>query len=154
MTKLTKWHVHLAKTQISLGIHPVWSESLLSAEKAWVLSYPLSTQQRLIRQGGCPGWSESLLGTHAMWWQRWSTCMLCKRKPRCWDFFLFFCPSLPCNSKGNLYIKKLVHHTSNSYGRGMWALLSICYILFSMTRVTIAMNTLTLYGSSCNFNII
>ena len=31
MTKLTKWHVCPAKTQISLGIHPVWSESSLSA---------------------------------------------------------------------------------------------------------------------------
>ena len=29
MTKLTKWPVPLARTQISLGIHPVWSESLL-----------------------------------------------------------------------------------------------------------------------------
>ena len=31
MTKSTKWHVRPAKTQISLGIHPVWLESLLSA---------------------------------------------------------------------------------------------------------------------------
>ena len=31
MTKPTKWHVHPANTQISLGICPVWSESLLSA---------------------------------------------------------------------------------------------------------------------------
>ena len=31
MTKPAKWHVRPAKTQISLGIHPVWSESLLSA---------------------------------------------------------------------------------------------------------------------------
>ena len=30
MTKPTKWHVRPAKTQISLGICPVWSESLLS----------------------------------------------------------------------------------------------------------------------------
>ena len=30
-TKPTKWHVRPAKTQISLGIHPVWSESSLSA---------------------------------------------------------------------------------------------------------------------------
>ena len=30
MTKPTKWQVHQAKTQISLGIRPVWSESLLS----------------------------------------------------------------------------------------------------------------------------
>ena len=31
MTKPTKWHMRPAKTQISLGIHPVWSESSLSA---------------------------------------------------------------------------------------------------------------------------
>ena len=31
MTKPTKWYVCPAKTQISLGIRPVWSESLLSA---------------------------------------------------------------------------------------------------------------------------
>ena len=29
VTKPTKWHVRPAKTQISLGIHPVWSESSL-----------------------------------------------------------------------------------------------------------------------------
>ena len=31
MTKPTKWHVHPVKTPISLGIRPVWSESLLPA---------------------------------------------------------------------------------------------------------------------------
>ena len=31
MSKPTKWHVRPAKTQISLGIRPVWSESSLSA---------------------------------------------------------------------------------------------------------------------------
>ena len=31
MTKPTKWHVRPAKARISLGIHPVWSESSLSA---------------------------------------------------------------------------------------------------------------------------
>ena len=31
MTKATKWHMRPAKTQISLGVHPVWSESSLSA---------------------------------------------------------------------------------------------------------------------------
>ena len=31
MTKPTKWFVRPAKIQISLGIHPVWSESSLSA---------------------------------------------------------------------------------------------------------------------------
>ena len=33
-------------------------------KKAWVLSYPLSTERRLIRLGGCLGWSESSLGAH------------------------------------------------------------------------------------------
>ena len=33
MTKPTTWHMRPAKTQISLGIRPVWSESLLSAWK-------------------------------------------------------------------------------------------------------------------------
>ena len=33
MRKPTKRHVRPAKTQINLGIHPVWSESLLSAWK-------------------------------------------------------------------------------------------------------------------------
>ena len=67
MTKPTKWHVHPTKTQISLGIGPVWSKSSPSDQpghqpslirvfavrmkKAWVLSYPLSAQRRLIRLG-------------------------------------------------------------------------------------------------------
>ena len=34
----------------------------------WVLSYPLSTQRRLIRLGGCPGWSESSLGAQPLGW--------------------------------------------------------------------------------------
>ena len=52
-----------AKTWISLGICPVWSESsLVHMKKAWVLSYPFSIQRRLIRLGGFPGWSESSLG--------------------------------------------------------------------------------------------
>ena len=37
-------------------------------KKAWILSYPLSTQRRLIRLGGCPGWSESSLGAHSFCW--------------------------------------------------------------------------------------
>ena len=45
MTKPTKWHVRPAKTQISLGIRPVWSESSLS----------------LISLGIRPVWSESSL---------------------------------------------------------------------------------------------
>ena len=55
-----------AKTQISLGIHLLSLIRVFAVcmKKAWVLSYPMSTQWRLIRQGegGCPGWSESSLG--------------------------------------------------------------------------------------------
>ena len=47
MTKPTKWHVHPANTQISLGIHPVWSVFIIHMTKAWVLSYPLSAQRKL-----------------------------------------------------------------------------------------------------------
>ena len=36
-----------AKTQISLGIRPVWSVFAVRMKKAWVLSYPLSAQRRL-----------------------------------------------------------------------------------------------------------
>ena len=38
ITKPTKWHVRPAKTQISLGIRPVWSESSLCAQ--WVAKDP------------------------------------------------------------------------------------------------------------------
>ena len=36
-------------------------------KKAWVLSYPLSAQWRLIRLGGCPVWSESSLGAQSLY---------------------------------------------------------------------------------------
>ena len=66
-----------AKTQISLDIRPVWSESSLPA---WRKLGPLAThwahredsnqtgQMTLIRLGGCPGWSESLLDAQSFCW--------------------------------------------------------------------------------------
>ena len=45
--KTNKMTVRPAKTQISLGIRPVWSESSLRMKKAWALSYPLNAHQRL-----------------------------------------------------------------------------------------------------------
>ena len=47
-TKPIKWHVRLTKTQISLGICPVWSESSLCTE--WVAKDPrfLQRMPRLI----------------------------------------------------------------------------------------------------------
>ena len=38
-TKPTKWHMRPAKTQISLGIRPVWSESSLCAQ--WISKDPM-----------------------------------------------------------------------------------------------------------------
>ena len=67
VTKPTKWSVHPAKTQISLGICSVWSESLLVLSgqlRTWAFFMP--TAKTLIRPGGCPGWSESPLGTNAI----------------------------------------------------------------------------------------
>ena len=66
MTKPTKWHVCPAKTQISLGICPPWSES--SQGTQWLAEDPmfLHADSELIRLGGRPGWSESSLGTQAI----------------------------------------------------------------------------------------
>ena len=61
--------VHPVKTQISLGIRPVWSESLLSAwRKLGSLATHWAQAKTLIRLGGCPGWSESLLGAQSFCW--------------------------------------------------------------------------------------
>ena len=45
--KTNKVHVRPAKTQISLGIRPVWSVFAVRMKTDWVLSYPLSAQRRL-----------------------------------------------------------------------------------------------------------
>ena len=45
--KTNKMIVRPAKTQISLGIRPVWSVFAVRMKKAGVLSYPLSAQLRL-----------------------------------------------------------------------------------------------------------
>ena len=68
MTKQTKWHVRPAKTQISLSIRPVWSVFTVRMKKAWILSYPLSAQQRLIRLIRCPGWSSFRWGHMPFCW--------------------------------------------------------------------------------------
>ena len=69
MTKPTKWHGRPAKTQISLGICRVWSESLLSAgRKLGSLATHWAQAKALIRLGGCLGWSESFLGAQSFCW--------------------------------------------------------------------------------------
>ena len=68
MTKPTKWPLRQAKTQIRLGICPVWSVFAVRMRKPWILSFPWSAQQRLIRLCGNAGWSESLLSAHHFCW--------------------------------------------------------------------------------------
>ena len=53
--KTNKITVHPAKTQISLDIRPVWSESSLWAQ--WVGQDPRTVGKTLIKLGGYPGWS-------------------------------------------------------------------------------------------------
>ena len=68
-TKPTKWHVCPVKTQISLGIHPIWSESSLSAWRnlgSLATHWAHSEDPDQMGRGRCPGWPESLLGAHAI----------------------------------------------------------------------------------------
>ena len=61
--------VRPAKTQDQPG-HPPSLIRVFAVcmKKAWVLTYLLRIQWRLIRLGGCPGWSESSLGTQSFCW--------------------------------------------------------------------------------------
>ena len=84
MTKPIKWHVHPAKTQISLGIHPVWSESSLSAwRKLGSLATHLAHSEDSDHTGGWnkmnhvmtkpikwhvhPAKTQNSLGIHPVW---------------------------------------------------------------------------------------
>ena len=60
--KTNKMTVRAAKTQISLGIRPVWSESSLSA---WRKLGSLATHWA---HSEYPGWSELSLGAHSFCW--------------------------------------------------------------------------------------
>ena len=75
--KTNKMTLRPAKTQISLGIRPVWSESSLSAEESLGPKLPLSAQRRLIRLGGCPGWPESSLGAQPQCWFCHDAALIC-----------------------------------------------------------------------------
>ena len=53
MTKPRKWPLRPAKTQISLGIRPVWSVFAVRMKEHWILSYPLSALRHETDQTGC-----------------------------------------------------------------------------------------------------
>ena len=62
MTKPTKWHVRPAKTQISLGIRPVWSEFSLSA---WRKLGSSATHWAHIEDSDQTGWMSRLIWVFA-----------------------------------------------------------------------------------------
>ena len=66
--KPTKWHMRLATTQISLGIHPVWPVITVHMKEAGVLSYPTECIAKTDQMGRWPGLSESLLHAQSFWW--------------------------------------------------------------------------------------
>ena len=71
MTKPTKWPVRPAKTQISLGIRPVWSESSLSA---WRSSGSSATHRTASDGSDQAGRMPSLISLH---WVHMSFCWFC-----------------------------------------------------------------------------
>ena len=62
MTKLTKWYVRSAKTQISLGIRPVWSES---SPSAWRKLGSLATHWAHSKDSDQNGWLPRLIRVFA-----------------------------------------------------------------------------------------
>ena len=62
MEKLTKWHVRPAKTQINLGLCPVWSESSLSA---WRKLGSLATYWAHSKDSDQTGWMRRLIWVFA-----------------------------------------------------------------------------------------
>ena len=72
--KTNKVTVCPAKTQSSLGISPVWSGS--SLKKAWVLSYPLSAQQRLRSD-----WADAQADL-SLCWRHMPFCWFCHEAPQ------------------------------------------------------------------------
>ena len=77
MTKPPKWHVCPAQTQISLGIHPVWSVFIVHTKKLRSLATHEHTAKSLIRLGICTSWSESSMGadhyvSFVMKWLIWA----------------------------------------------------------------------------------
>ena len=85
--KTNKMPVRPAKTQISLGICPVWSESSLCAH--WVAKDMSFLHADSEDSGGCPGWSQSSLGEQ-------SFCWFCHEAAHMFCLFVFCCCFFVC----------------------------------------------------------
>ena len=86
--KTIKMSVRPAKTQISLGICPIWSVFAVRMKKAWVLSYPLSALRRL-----CSDWADAQADVSLRWAQShfvgfvmsWLKCFSHKKSWMTWN---------------------------------------------------------------------
>ena len=101
ITKPTKWHVHPAKTPISLGICPVWSESSLSA---WRKLGSLA-----IHWAHSEDWSDwaDAQADLSHRWVHMPFCWFCHKAAQFWQFscFLRFSSSLQQSLNGSHFDK-------------------------------------------------
>ena len=98
MTKPTKWHVHPAKTQISLSIRPVWSESSLSV---WRNLGSLAAHWVHSENSDQTGWMPRLV---------WSLCLA--HRSFCfvmWHLIFFFFTILPAKVGPNIESWNMFH---------------------------------------------
>ena len=101
MTKPTKWHVRPAKTQISLGIRPVWSDVFtVHMKKALVLSYPLSTQRRLWSDWADAQVDLSLRWAHSHFVGFVMSRLICCDYPKSWTVWFYESAMCPKDADG------------------------------------------------------
>ena len=103
MTKSAKWYVRPAKTRISLGIRPVWSESSLSA---WRKLECLATHWAHSKDSDQTGWMPRLIWVFTgctghfagfvMRWLKWSMLL------RIWSPLVYYVCCYTCTI---IYIK-------------------------------------------------
>ena len=89
LIKPTKRPLCPGKTQISLGICPIWSVFAVRMKKHWVFSYPLSGHQSLWSDWADAQADRSLRWVHRSFWFRHAVAqmvLLCNRK--CFLHFL------------------------------------------------------------------
>ena len=132
-----------AKTQSSLGIHPIWSDSSLCAQ--WVAkdqAFFMRTAKTLIRLRGCPGWSESLLGAHAILLFRLDQefALKLRRTPK---------PSNDSSLDSSISYENLVRYSLKSWP---WLAAVACAVRWPISNAIVNDIWLTCFARMCNWN--
>ena len=122
MTKPTKWHVRQAKTQISLGICPVWSESSLSA---WRKLGSSATRWVHSEDSDQPGWMPRLIWVFAGRISYFVGFVMLRLK--CFSFHLNFSDQLKLQS----FERFNAHITVSMHSLPLWEDL-ICFWMVSL----------------------